>query len=85
MRFRCRRGLDRCFCACQVTILALELSSATMPAGKSLIMNVQDKAYLDTLKGNPVTIKEGIEYKCVLLFLTCRFANAICFRTNPAQ
>ena len=34
-----------------------------MPPGKTLVMNVQDKAQLEAMKSNPVTIKEGIEYK----------------------
>ena len=51
----------------QVTVLSLELASPTLPPGKHLIMNLQDQAHVATLKKNPVTIKEGIEYKCVCL------------------
>ena len=37
-----------------------------MPPGKTLIMNLQNPAVLADMKKNPVTIKEGIEYKCAL-------------------
>ena len=47
----------------KVTIMSLELASSTMPPGKTLVMNFQDKAQIESLKKNPVTIKEGIEYK----------------------
>ena len=40
-----------------------------MPPGKTLIMNLQNPAVLADMKKNPVTIKEGIEYKCVSLLL----------------
>lgn len=36
-----------------------------MPASKSLVMNLQDQAQIDAMKKNPITIKEGIEYRCM--------------------
>ena len=47
----------------QVTVVSLELASSTLPPGKQLIMNLQDPADLASMKKNPVTIKEGIEFK----------------------
>ena len=48
-----------------MTVLALELDSPTLPPGKKISVNIQDKALLDDLKKNPIVIKEGIEYKYV--------------------
>lgn len=42
----------------QVTVLALELHSPTLPAGKLLSMELAKGAQLETF-----TIKEGVEYK----------------------
>ena len=47
----------------QVTILALELASPTLPPGKTLAMNLQDPSAIADMKRNPVTIKEGVEFK----------------------
>ena len=47
----------------QVTILSLELASPTLPAGKHLIMNLLDHEQMSSLKKNPITIKEGVEFK----------------------
>ncbi|KIP12638.1 hypothetical protein PHLGIDRAFT_27081 [Phlebiopsis gigantea 11061_1 CR5-6] len=52
----------------KVTILSLELASPSMPQGKTLVMNLQDKAQIDSLKKNPVTIKEGVEYNVRINF-----------------
>jgi len=48
-----------------MTVLTLELMSATLPAGKKITFDLRDRATLASLKKNPVTIKEGIEYKYV--------------------
>ena len=47
-------------------MLALELDSPTLPPGKKISVNIQDKALLDHLKKNPISIKEGVEYKFVV-------------------
>ncbi|EJF56604.1 E set domain-containing protein [Dichomitus squalens] len=52
----------------KVTILSLELASSTLPPGKHLVMNLQDPEQLASLKKNPVTIKEGIEYNVRINF-----------------
>ncbi|KAI0720266.1 rho GDP-dissociation inhibitor [Cerioporus squamosus] len=52
----------------KVTILSLELASPTLPAGKHLVMNLQDPAELASFKKNPVTIKEGVEYNVRITF-----------------
>ena len=54
-------------CHTQVTILSLELASPTLPAGKHLVMNLQDHAQIASLKKNPITIKEGVEFKWVIV------------------
>jgi len=46
-------------------VVTLELDSPTLPPGKKIGFNIQDRAYLDNLKKNPISIKEGIEYKYV--------------------
>jgi len=43
----------------------LELVSSTLPPGKKVTFNLQDTASLGSLKKNPVTIKENVEYKYV--------------------
>ena len=48
-----------------MTVLALQLDSPTLPPGKKISVNIQDKAALDNLKKNPISIKEGVEYKYV--------------------
>lgn len=47
--------------------MTLELASPTLPPGKKIILNVTDAAHLSDLKKNPVVIKEGVEYKFVVL------------------
>ena len=49
----------------QVTVLTLELDSPTLPPGKKIIINLKDKALVAGLAKNPITIKEGVEYKYV--------------------
>jgi len=46
-------------------VLALELDSPTLPPGKKISVNIQDQALLAHLKKNPISIKEGVEYKYV--------------------
>jgi Rho GDP-dissociation inhibitor len=46
----------------QVTVESLFLTSATLPPGKTISLDLLDKAHLADLKKNPITIKEGIEY-----------------------
>ena len=47
----------------KVTILSLELASPTLPPGKRLHMNLQDEKEVAAMKKNPVTIKEGVDFK----------------------
>jgi Rho GDP-dissociation inhibitor len=47
----------------QVTVLALELHSTSLPAGKTLAMDITNPAVIEAAKKNPFTIKEGVEYK----------------------
>jgi len=44
-------------------VLALELDSPTLPPGKKISVNIQEDALLKHLKKNPISIKEGVEYK----------------------
>ncbi|KAI0650591.1 rho GDP-dissociation inhibitor [Trametes meyenii] len=52
----------------KVTIFSLELASPTLPPGKHLIMDLQNQAEVASLKKNPVTIKEGVEYNVRINF-----------------
>ena len=49
----------------QLTVLTLELTSPTLPPGKTIVLDLTDPTKLDTIKKDPVTIKEGVEYKSV--------------------
>ena len=51
----------------QVTVLTLELMSPTLPAGKAISFDLSNPARVAELKKTPITIKEGVEYKCVLM------------------
>ncbi|OSD04388.1 rho GDP-dissociation inhibitor [Trametes coccinea BRFM310] len=52
----------------KVTLLTLELVSPTLPPGRHLVMNLQDRAGLENLKKHPITIKEGVEYNVRMTF-----------------
>ncbi|RXW24633.1 hypothetical protein EST38_g1214 [Candolleomyces aberdarensis] len=52
----------------KVSVLTLELASLTLPAGKSVVINLADSARLASLKKNPLTIKEGVEYNVRITF-----------------
>lgn len=48
----------------QLTILTLELESPSLPPGKTIVLDLTNPAGgFDQLKKNPITIKEGVEYK----------------------
>ena len=51
----------------QVTVLALELVSPTLPEGKVIKLDLMNPASIEEAKKNPITIKEGVEYKYVPL------------------
>jgi len=52
----------------KVTVLTLELDSPTLPAGKSIVIDLKDPSKLADLKKNPVIIKEGVEYNVRITF-----------------
>jgi hypothetical protein len=43
----------------------MELDSPTLPAGKTIAFNLSDTARLADTKKNPISIKEGVDYKSV--------------------
>ena len=47
-------------------MLSLFLTSPTLPEGKTISINIADKAALEVIKKNPILIKEGVEYKSVV-------------------
>lgn len=47
-------------------MLTLELNSSTLPPGKKVVLNLKDAAAVADTKKNPIIIKEGVEYKCVV-------------------
>ncbi|THH05013.1 hypothetical protein EW145_g5108 [Phellinidium pouzarii] len=53
----------------KVTVLSLELVSPTLPPGKTIILNLTDPTSLADVKKNPITIKEGVEYKFGVKYL----------------
>jgi len=52
----------------KVTVLTLELESPTLPPGKKIVFALQDKALLESLKKNPISIKEGVDYNVRITF-----------------
>ncbi|KAH9938529.1 immunoglobulin E-set [Fomitopsis serialis] len=52
----------------KVTVFTLELDSPTLPAGKKLVLDIQDPAQLANVKKNPIAIKEGVEYNVRITF-----------------
>ena len=47
----------------QVNVLSLELVSPTLPEGKVIKLDLTSQASIEEAKKNPITIKEGVEYK----------------------
>ncbi|KAK7470807.1 rho GDP dissociation inhibitor [Stygiomarasmius scandens] len=52
----------------KVTVLTLELHSSTLPPGKTITLDISNKAQLEDTKKNPVVIKEGVEYNVRITF-----------------
>ncbi|KAG6832933.1 hypothetical protein H0H92_004817 [Tricholoma furcatifolium] len=52
----------------KVTVLTLELKSKTLPAGKKIAFDLNDKARLADTKKNPIIIKEKSEYNVQITF-----------------
>jgi len=52
----------------KVTVLSLFLTSATLPQGKTITLNINDPEALADVKKNPIHIKEGIEYNVGITF-----------------
>ncbi|KAN0097315.1 Immunoglobulin E-set [Tylopilus felleus] len=52
----------------KVSVVSLELHSPTLPPGKKLAFNLEDKEKLADIKKNPITIKEGVEYNVCITF-----------------
>jgi Rho GDP-dissociation inhibitor len=47
----------------KLTVLTLELVSPTLPAGKTISLDLRDPAQIEKTKKHPIVIKEGVEYK----------------------
>ena len=47
----------------QLSVLSLELTSPTLPAGKSIILDFSTEAKRKSNEDNPVQVKEGAAYK----------------------
>ncbi|KAF8609495.1 E set domain-containing protein [Ceratobasidium sp. AG-I] len=58
----------------EVAVKSLFLTSPTLPAGKTISLDVNDQAALDHVKKHPIVIKEGIEYN---VGLTIHVTNAV--------
>jgi len=52
----------------KVTVLTLELDSPTLPAGKTIVFDLNDTGKLADTKKNPIVIKEGVEYNVRIKF-----------------
>jgi Rho GDP-dissociation inhibitor len=51
----------------KLTLERLELTSPTLPAGKTISVDVSSEAACAKLKENPIRVKEGAEYKFVVV------------------
>jgi Rho GDP-dissociation inhibitor len=49
----------------QVVVLTLELRSPSLPADKTISIDLTNSTLLADLKKNPINIKEGVDYKYV--------------------
>ncbi|KAL5508467.1 RDI1 [Sanghuangporus vaninii] len=61
----------------KVTVLSLELVSPTLPAGKSLVLDLSDAQALAEAKKHPFTIKEGIEYNVRIRFKGVKYLQVV--------
>jgi len=52
----------------KVTILSLELSSPSLPAGRKISVDITNAAQLRQLKDTPIQVKEGAEYNVHITF-----------------
>jgi hypothetical protein len=52
-------------CPAQVTVQYLELTSPSLPSGKTIKVDISSPQMLQQLKENPIQVKEGAEYKYV--------------------
>ncbi|PFH52534.1 hypothetical protein AMATHDRAFT_74022 [Amanita thiersii Skay4041] len=52
----------------KLTALTLELHSSTLPPGKHIILNLEDKKAVADTRKNPIIIKEGVEYNVRITF-----------------
>lgn len=59
----------------QVTVLSLELASLTLPAGKTIKLDLTNQQSIEEAKKNPFTIKEGVEYKYGLYLERCSMVD----------
>lgn len=61
-------GPDRCLLRNQVTVLSLFLTSPTLPAGKTISLDITNPEQLAAFKKNPINIKEGVDYNVGVTF-----------------
>jgi len=52
----------------KVSVLTLELDSPTLPAGRKIILDINDPKQLQEVKKKPIVIKEGVEYNVRITF-----------------
>jgi hypothetical protein len=56
----------------QVSVLSLFLTSPSLPPGQRIELNISDPAHIAEVRKNPITIKEGVEYK----YVVCHYPEA---------
>ncbi|KAI0053059.1 4-hydroxybenzoate polyprenyl transferase [Auriscalpium vulgare] len=52
----------------KLTVLSLELTSPSLPPGKTIKVDIQNQAQLAELKNKPIQVKEGAEYQVYINF-----------------
>jgi Rho GDP-dissociation inhibitor len=52
----------------KLTVLSLELTSPTLPEGKSIILDLTSKEQREFHETNPIQVKEGAAYKAIITY-----------------
>lgn len=51
----------------KVEVLTLELTSPSLPAGRTISVDLNNPNQLAEMKDSPIQVKEGAEYRCAVL------------------
>lgn len=60
----------------KVEVLTLELTSPSLPAGRTISVDLNNPNQLAQMKDSPIQVKEGAEYRCVVLDISSGYSVA---------